>query len=226
MAASNSKDPSDLIKYLKPGMKISATIQFGPDDNYAFSTSLVGFKAEQCLILDMPIKAQEALVMRKLVNVQIVVRGMSDTELGHVIAFNTSVIQVISSPCTLIFIRPPKHFFTKTIREHERYKISIPVALTEKSEQLERSFNGTLVDFSISGCGVFVTGENELTVNNTIRISSELDDLLPDDLACHIANIRRQSKGHMIGVQFENPLTMSDELKMVLFDQTFKSGML
>lgn len=222
MATSSSTEPADLTKFLKPGMKISATIQFGPDDSFAFSTTLIGFKGEQFLILDMPHKVHESLVMRKLSNVQIVLRGVCDTELGHVIAFKTSILQAISSPHTLFFLRPPKHFVTKTIREHERYKISMPVTLTEQTDQLEKSFNGTLVDFSVSGCGIFVLGENELTLNNAVRFSCELDSLLPKDLTSHIANIRRQHKGHMIGVQFDTPLAMSDELKMAMFDQTFK----
>lgn len=226
MVAANSSQLSDLSKFLKPGMKISATIQFGPDDSYAFSTTLIGFKPEQFLLLDMPMKTQEALVMRKLTNVQIVVRGMCDTELGHVIAFKTSILQIISSPSALLFLRTPRHFVTKTIREHERYKIAIPVTLSEISTQFEKNFTGTLIDFSISGCGIFIAGENELTVNRPIRFNSELDALLPETLHSRIANIRRVSKGHMIGIQFDSPLVMSDELKMAMFDQTFKVGAL
>lgn len=224
MATSNNVEPLDLIKYLKPGMKISATIQFGPDDNFTFATTLIGYKAEHFILLDMTLKTQEQLVMRKLNNAQIIVRGISDTELGHVVAFNTSIIQVTSLPSALLFVRIPKHFITKTIREHERYKVSLPVSLSEYNElQGERKFDGKLVDLSISGCGIYVGGENELNIKSRVNFSSDLDSFLPDSLTGYIVSIRRQQKGHLIGVQFEQPIELSDELKMTLFEHFFKS---
>lgn len=227
MATSNSVESLDVIKYLKPGMKISATIQFGPDDNLTFATTLIGYKAEQFILLDITLKAQEQLVMRKLNNVQIIVRGISDTELGHVVAFSTSIMQAITVPSALLFLRLPTHFVTKTIREHERYKLSLPVVLTEYTEQHgERKFDGQLVDLSISGCGIFIGGENELNIKNRVSFSSDLDTFLPDGLAGHIAGIRRQAQGHLIGVQFKQPIQLSDELKMSLFEQFFKSNSL
>lgn len=213
MTMSGSLSGDELGNYLQPGMKISATIQFAEQDCITFATTLVGFKATQFLLLDMPIKTYESLVMRKLSNVPIVIRGMSDTELGHIIAFRSSIYQATSTPFNLLFIRFPKQFAKKTIREHERYKISLPVTLTEKSDHFDKHFNGTLVDFSVSGCGIFIKGENELQLNHAIIISSTLDPWLPQDLTSHVVSIRRRDKGHLIGIKFSSMINMTDELR-------------
>lgn len=213
MTTSGSIPCEKLGNYLQPGMKISASIQFGPQDSLTFSTTLVGFKATQFLLLDMPIKTYESLVMQKLSNVQIVIRGMTDTELGHIIAFRSSIYQVISTPFNLLFIRYPKHFASKAIREHERYKISLPVTLTEQNDHFEKSFSGTLVDFSVSGCGVFIDGENELQLNHAVSLSSALDSWLPQDLASHVVSLRRKDKGYLVGIKFSSMIEMTDDLR-------------
>lgn len=221
MATSHS---AELIKYLTPGIKISATIQFGPDDSVTFTTTLIGYKAEQFLLLDFQPKVQEQLIMRKLTNAQMVVRGITDTELGHIVAFKTSIIQVISAPCSMFSLRLPKYFVTKTIREHERYKLSLPVSLTEYAEKSERKFEGELVDLSVCGCGIYIGGQNDLKVRHRVSFSCDLDNLLPNDMTSHIASIRRQNQGHLIGVQFEEAIELSDQLKMSLFEKFFRNN--
>lgn len=207
--AVGSEDLNKLALLLKPGMKVSTEIHFGPEDTYAFHTTLIGHKIEQYIVLDLPLKAHQALVMRKLKNVAIVLRGMCDTELGHILAFQSSILQPSTKPFCVLFIRPPKHFATKAIRSHERYKVAIPAEVSEDN----KNYAGTLVDFSISGCGVFIRGENELHMGSKVRINSELDPFLPKRLKSHIVNIRRKSNGHLIGIQFEQPITLTETLK-------------
>ncbi|EEY99416.1 flagellar brake protein [Vibrio mimicus] len=216
----SSTDLNKLALLLKPGMKVSVEIQFGPEDSYAFHTTLIGHKIDQHIILDLPLKAHQALVMRKLKNVHIVLRGMCDTELGHIVAFQSSILQASTKPFCMLFMRPPKHFATKAIRSHERYKIAIPAELNENN----RSYSGTLIDFSISGCGVFIDGENELNKGSKVRINSELDPFLPKRIKSQIVNIRRQSNGHLIGIQFDQPITLTETLKKQVLEQAFLAG--
>ncbi|ENM5842930.1 flagellar brake protein [Vibrio mimicus] len=218
--AIGSTDLNKLALLLKPGMKMSAEIQFGPEDSYAFHTTLIGHKIEQHIILDLPLKAHEALVMRKVNNVQIVLRGMCDTELGHILAFKTSILQASTKPFCILFLRPPKHFATKAIRSHERYKVAIPAELNEDN----KSYSGTLVDFSVSGCGVFIQGENELNKGSKVRINSELDPFLPKLIKSQIVNIRRQANGHLIGIQFDQPIALTEPLKKQVLEQAFLAG--
>ncbi|HGF7190564.1 TPA: PilZ domain-containing protein [Vibrio cholerae] len=218
--AVGSEDLNKLAFLLKPGMKVAAEIHFGPEDTYAFHTTLIGHKIGQYIVLDLPLKAHQALVMRKLKNVPIVLRGMCDTELGHILAFQSSILQPSTKPFCVLFIRPPKHFATKTIRSHERYKVAIPAQVSEGN----KNYAGTLVDFSISGCGVFIPGENELNAGSKVRINSELDPFLPKRVKSHIVNIRRKSNGNLIGIQFEQPITLTETLKKQVLEHAFLAG--
>lgn len=118
--AVGSEDLNKLALLLKPGMKVSAEIHFGPEDTYAFHTTLIGHKIEQYIVLDLPLKAHQALVMRKLKNVAIVLRGMCDTELGHILAFQSSILQpALSLSVFCLFAHPnilrPKRFVAMNV---------------------------------------------------------------------------------------------------------------
>ncbi|OEE38700.1 PilZ domain-containing protein [Vibrio anguillarum] len=210
----------DLIKLLKPCMKILVTIEFGPEDSYSFSTTIVGCKRERYVLIDMPVKAREDLVMRKIVNIQIILRGICDTELGHILAFKTSIIRSISKPFGLLFIKFPKHFVTKPIREHERYKLSLPAVMHEGKHQ----FKGKLIDFSISGCALFIPGLHHLEKDMFIEIKSTLSPLLPQDLACQIVSVRQQGKGMLVGVKFLESIAMTAALKKEILERAFMAG--
>lgn len=96
MPATHTKD--ELHRFLKPGMKLSTNFEFGPKDQYTYSTTYLGMKENAYLILDIPMRLLEEQVMRKLPNADIIVRGVSDTELGHVIAFKSSVLTTTVRP--------------------------------------------------------------------------------------------------------------------------------
>lgn len=207
---------TELVKLLIPGMRLSATIEFGPADQYPFNTHYIGCKANQFLIIDLPQKAKESLVMRKLNNAVIVIRGITNTKLGHIVAFKTSVISQISSPGHLIFLRMPQHFASKPIREHERYALDIPIEV--KSNTI--SYKAAMVDFSVSGCAFFISGECELTKSSNIELDTPLNDLIPERLKYTIVGIQKEKKGHRFGIKFSEEIEMSDELKQELLEQS------
>ncbi|ASU23913.1 pilus assembly protein PilZ [Vibrio qinghaiensis] len=201
-------------------MKILATVEFGPEDSYNFSTTIIGCKRERYVLIDMPIKAREDLVMRKIVNIQIILRGICDTELGHILAFKTSIIRSISKPFGLLFIKFPNHFVTKAIREHERYKLSLPAIVYEGEHQLK----GKLVDFSISGCALLIPSVHHLEKDMFIEIKSTLSPLLPQDLACQIVSVRQQGQGVLVGVKFLESIAMTAALKKEILERAFMAS--
>ncbi|USD34229.1 MULTISPECIES: PilZ domain-containing protein [Vibrio] len=207
---------SELIKLLAPGMRLSATIEFGPEDLQPFSTSYIGCKTNQFLIIDLPQKARESLVMRKLTNVAIIIRGITNTKLGHIVAFKTSIISQVSSPGALIFLRIPQHFASKAIREHERYALNVPIEV--KSNTV--SYNAVMVDFSVSGCAFFIPGESELSKASIIKLDTPLSEWLPDDIKYSIVGIQKENKGHRFGIKFNEEIVLSDELKQALLEQS------
>ncbi|MEG3694185.1 PilZ domain-containing protein [Vibrio coralliirubri] len=210
----------ELFRYLKPGTKTAGVLEFGPDDSIQISTLYIGHKEDQYLILELTQKATEALTLRKLTNVDIIVRAITDTELGHIVAFKTNVLAHITSPAHLIFLRPPSNFATKPIREHERYKVRLSCEVTFDTLSLD----ATLVDFSASGCGIYLTQQSDIDVGWKIKVNSDLNEYLNDDLVYKVVSKKRQRQGWLLGIQFPEHLDMSDELKALLLEQAFVSG--
>ncbi|UPR31805.1 flagellar brake protein [Vibrio crassostreae] len=210
----------ELFRYLKPGTKTAGVLEFGPDDSIQISTLYIGHKEDQYLILELSQKATEALTLRKLTNVDIIVRAITDTELGHIVAFKTNVLAHITSPAHLIFLRPPSNFATKPIREHERYKVRLSCEVTFDTLSLD----ATLVDFSASGCGIYLTQQSDIDVGWKIKVDSDLNEYLNDDLVYKVVSKKRQRQGWLLGIQFPEHLDMSDELKTLLLEQAFVSG--
>ncbi|WP_172379253.1 PilZ domain-containing protein [Vibrio sp. Vb339] len=210
----------ELFRYLKPGTKTAGVLEFGPDDSIQISTLYIGHKEDQYLILELTQKATEALTLRKLTNVDIIVRAITDTELGHIVAFKTNVLAHITSPAHLIFLRPPSNFATKPIREHERYKVRLSCEVTFDTLSLD----ATLVDFSASGCGIYLTQQSDIDVGWKIKVNSDLNEYLADDLVYKVVSKKRQRQGWLLGIQFPEHLDMSDELKTLLLEQAFVSG--
>ena len=206
-----------LIPFLTPGLKFSINLEFGPHDTYAFNADYIGCKLGQYLIAEFPKKVQEVLVMRQVNNVEVVVRGITQSKLGHIIAFKSSILGSVNSPTGLLFLRMPKHFASKPIRSHERYSLDIPISI--KSNTV--SYEAIMLDFSVNGCAIFIKGENTLDTNSEIAVESELSALLPEALVYSIVSIEKQKQGHRFGIKFNQTIEMTSELKHALLEKTF-----
>lgn len=224
MASSSAKHKHDLCHYLTTDMKMRVKVEFGPNDTHPFSTRLIGFKPYHYLILDYPKSAHQALVVRNLTNSKIIVRGMSNTDLGDIIAFKSSIVQRFNQPFPLLFIRMPSHFVTKPIRQHKRIKLSLPATIN--SQEGDKNIAGTLVDFSVSGCGVFIKGKPQspqdsfLQKDLTVSIRSAITEAIGSDINTRIANVAQQANGQFVGLHFSQPLPLNETLKDVLFEHT------
>ena len=210
----------ELFRYLKPGTRTAGVLEFGPQDSIQVSTLYIGHKEDQYLVLELSQKSTEALTLRKLNNVDIIIRAITDTELGHIVAFKTSVLSHITQPAHLIFLRPPSNFATKPIREHERYKINLSSEVSFDTLTLD----ATLIDFSISGCGVFLSQQSDIDIGMKIKVSSILDEHLPDNLIYKVVSKKRHGQGWLLGIQFPEHLDLDEELKKLLLELAFNTG--
>ncbi|MFC1235359.1 PilZ domain-containing protein [Vibrio sp. F74] len=208
---------NEIKQYVEFGMRLSVTIKFGPNDEYNLQCNLVGVKENQFMLLDMNQKAVEDLITRKTSNVAVVIRGITDTELGHIIAFKTKIITIISRPTWLIFIRIPYSFESKPIRENKRFKLNIPVAVTHHDTQV----NGTLRDLSASGCGIYLNKTLDITKESIVTIIPQLTHFPKDIPPCHIVNIRRHAGGLLIGIRFEKTIDIKNDLKYEILELSF-----
>ncbi|MGF1908499.1 flagellar brake protein [Vibrio kasasachensis] len=206
-----------LIPFLTPGLKFSIKLEFSAQDNYAFNADYIGCKLNQYLIVEFPKKLQEALVMRQINNAEVVVRGITQSKLGHIIAFKSSILGSVNSPTGLLFLRMPKHFASKPIRSYERYPLDLPI--TVKANTV--SYEAVMLDFSINGCAIFIKGENALDAESDIVIESELTPFLPEAVVHSIVSIEKQKQGHRFGIKFDQNIEMTPELKHALLEKTF-----
>ncbi|MBW3695974.1 PilZ domain-containing protein [Vibrio sp. T187] len=217
-----SEKNKQLINHLKPGSRVSAALNFGPNDSVSISATYVGVKHEGYLVLDLSKHVVESLVLRKLDNVDIIIRAITDTELGHIIAFKTSTICLISKPARMLFLRPPVNIATKPVREHERYKIDLECQLVSQSV----TYEGKLVDFSISGCGILLSEDPDLNSKSNIEISTKLNEFLPKDISYKVVRVIKKPGGWLVGIRYENSIDMSQDLKREVLEQAFLAGTL
>lgn len=218
MPATHTKD--ELSHFLKPGTKLSIEMELGPQKSSSYVTTYLGLKENAYLIIDIPTKLLEDHAIRRLNNADVVVRGVSDTELGHVVAFKSSVLMHISHPSPLLFVRIPTTFATKPVREFERYKLKMDCTIDHGGHV----YDGSLIDFSIAGIGISTLFEPEFQVGDSVRVDSALSAYVGSDNNCLIANIKKLAKGWIIGIKFDKPIAMTDQLKVALLEQYFLSS--
>lgn len=86
------------------------------------------------------------------------------------------------------------------------------------------ALDATLIDFSISGCGVFLTQQSDIDVGMKIQVSSILDEHLPEALTYKVVSKKRQGQGWLLGIQFPEHLELDEELKKLLLELAFNTG--
>ncbi|MGY3571346.1 PilZ domain-containing protein [Vibrio paucivorans] len=212
----------ELYTLLTPGLKLSVVIEFGPNDQFTFATHLIGFKHGAFIILDVPMKVRSSLVMRTIDNVSIVVRGISNSKLGHIIAFKTTILTSTTKPANLMFLRPPQRFASKPTRAHERYSLDLETTITEGT----KTYQAYLRDISLTGCALFILGENELTKSSVIEIENDLTTFFSNEIKYQIVNITKTKSGHKIGIKFNHSIEMTDELKGRILELSVNASVL
>lgn len=218
-AAAKVNDAQRIKEYLEFGMKLSVTIKFGPKDEYSLQSNLIGMKENQFLLMDMSSKVVEDLITRKTNNVTVVVRGITDTELGDIIAFKSQIISVVSRPTWLMFIKIPYSFETKPIRANKRFKLNLPVSVSSGDDK----FKATLRDLSASGCGIFIDQPVDLNKGMDVSIQPSLEHFPHTSPVCHIMSSRRYAGGTFLGIKFATEIELKDDLKYEILEHTILS---
>ncbi len=208
-----------LTNILKPGMRLSVKFEWGLEDNLSGHAILIGLKADNYVIVELSAHLQQQLTMRNMTNVTTIIHGLSDRKLGDVVAFKTSVLTLLNQPTDLLFLRYPKHYVSKPLRSHERITMYLDAEIKVDTV----SYAATMVDFSASGCALFVKGENRLKNNSRVDVSCALSTLIPDNLVYRIVAIEKRPTGHKIGVKFDRTLAIEGKLKAQLLMLHFVS---
>ncbi|WED22472.1 flagellar brake protein [Vibrio sp. JC009] len=204
---------TDVGRFLTIGMKLSAVIQFGPDNEYSLSCHFLGMKEKQFLIFELSAKTMEDLIARRTKDAQVVIKGVADTEVGHIIAFKSQILGIKPMASWLMFVRFPRHIEAREIRENKRYKVNIPAELAIETS----STSVNIVDISATGCGIFSQQELMVEKGTEIKLDAKVDTLPDPKPKCFVANSRKYGKGTMLGITFESPIQVDDQLRVELF---------
>lgn len=201
---------SDLKKFLQFGMKLSSVIDFGPKNQYTFTSTFIGLKEYNYLIFELSVKAMEDLVTKKVNGCNIVLRGVTDTEEGHVIAFRSKIMGIKTVGSWLAFLEYPQKIESKPIRASKRYKVNVDAEVTIAGNV----YAAQVVDLSVTGCGLVIKERLNLESGTEIQVEPNIKNLPKPYPKITIVNTRAQSNSTIIGVEFEKPLELSDELRL------------
>lgn len=195
--------------FLKPGMKLTLSSA----DNSQFkgvTVTLIGYKVDAFLIVDT--SGLDTAAQKQLNEGEFVVRGLSDSSFGHVIAFRSDYLSSVDTPCSQLYLSPPSEFVSKPIREHSRYKLSMPCTISFGQTCVE----GKMVDFSLAGCGIYLEEEHDFCKGLDVKVESALNQFLPAGMVYALVTVRKQGRGSLLGIQFNQQVLMSNRLKMTL----------
>ncbi|MDC0609449.1 flagellar brake protein [Vibrio sp.] len=203
-----------LLEFIPAGTKVFITLEFGESETYNFQSQLIGYKNHQCIIIDYPKRVLQDLIIRKLRNIRATVRAKSNSELGHVIAFRTNILDISTQPFPMIFLKMPHDYMSKAIREHHRFKFSVPVEVHEN----ERCHKGRLIDFSVSGCGVLMDMPSFIEQGDEVEIKMALIGENNSHFTGKVINIIPHKSNCVLGVSFDDVMPFDTDLKSALFE--------
>ena len=121
------------------------------------------------------------------------------------------------------------------------YLPSSTLKLCNQTHSLARKMQGTtgmwshlwylvigciLVDFSASGCGIYLTQQSDIDIGWKIKASLILSEYLDGELVYKVVSKKRQGQGWFLGIQFPEHIEMNDELRTLLLEQAFTAGSL
>lgn len=186
--------PSGDLNYLC-GKKMSIQLNTAPD---RIACTFRGVAAERYLIIQMAVHpGREALPEPASV---VVVRYIND---GSVYGFKSRVIQSITRPFRLVFIKYPRELELYKLRSCERIDLFINALLAIH----DLTFSGVVLDLSCSGClmvlesdlvdsSLMVAGQQEGAI--TLSIDSERMTL-----PCRVVRIMEDESKLQLGIAFE-----------------------
>lgn len=211
---------SDLKQYLGIGSRFSIVFRFPQGDECTTQCCYLGMKENKFLIFDLSPRTMEQLVIHKAdishypEGVQVIVRGFADTEFGHILAFKTKILGIKSLFSWLMFLKLPKSVEAKAVRKDKRFKINVAttVHFHERSEQ------AVIRDISASGCCLYLENTIKLQYGSKTQIDLNFAELSETHKTGTIANYHRNGTGLSIGINFDRPLPMSNQLRLELLE--------
>lgn len=202
---------TDIASYLTFGMKLTGSIEFAIDDKREVTCSFIGLKRNQYLLFELSLKSVDEVFMRRTNGTSIVVRGFSDVGEGHVVAFRSKVLKLLSTGVPLLFVQFPNKVESKPVRAYKRYKVDFKASIYIDNKM----YPATLIDISKAGCAVLIENEQiEIEKGAEVFIEPEIQYIEKPYPKCFVVNKRMQNGNTILGIDLEHELNVSDNLKL------------
>lgn len=155
-------------------------------------TTLLGWKARQFLIIDMPKNDHNAFEAREGTVCLVRYEGPS-----KLFGFETMILKVSQYPGPLIYLKYPQIIKEMSLRRHKRIKTSIQAWIYNVVGN-----QAVILDISEGGC--LLSSETYYDVGSSFYISFDLPNGdRVEYCRCWVRHVRRENGEILIGVEFE-----------------------
>jgi c-di-GMP-binding flagellar brake protein YcgR len=191
----------DIIKETLSKLGIGTSLSIGFNDlSQAITSSLVGMEFGKYIIITPPDPISTTRT-RLFQENKIVIRFLYK---GQVMAFPSEILDYMTTPQHLVFVKYPRKIIHQNIRTAKRIECMIPAITFINDKEVKL----VITDISQKGCGLLInlTGDDdisEVTVNMELILKSDYllgsNDL---DLRGVVKNARKKQGKLLVGLQF------------------------
>lgn len=191
------------LSMLISGSSIIVELSILSTKKVKFKSVFIGFLPNQFILIQLPNLGKDSELATYIKQgVACTIRSLVEGKEGSVIAFITSIEQIIKIPTKMLVLNIPKQVALQNLRKRTR----IETQLNFETVINENTIKGILVNISIDGCLLKIRGDQKLNKveGDILRFS------IPDksfeaftSVEGKVCNIRATSKFQDVGVKFE-----------------------
>lgn len=190
------------------------------DIELPLQSSIVGLENEKYIIIKAPEPFKR--IQHKLYSGnELIVRYISN---GTVFAFQSKIIETITSPLPLLFINYPQIIQHYELRDQKRINCQIPARVVVN--EIENV--GCIIDMASSGCRCIIQSKK-----NPAQIKFDLEDkiilkcIFPGSkeligLSGIVKNVKRTSQEYDLGICFSNDISFDSQKVLAWFVATIE----
>lgn len=190
------------------------------DIELPLQSSIVGLENEKYIIIKAP-EPFKRFQHKLYAGNEVIVRYISN---GTVFAFQTKLIETITTPIPLLFIEYPKIIQHHELRDQKRINCQIPARL--RSHELENV--GCIVDMAPTGCRCIIQSKK-----NSPLIKFDLEDKVimrcifpgsPNLISIPgiVKNVKRTTQEYDLGVYFSRDISFESQKIIAWFISTIE----
>lgn len=175
-------------------------------------SSIVGLEANKYIIIKTP-EPLNRVEHKLFKGASLIIRYISN---GTVFAFQSTVIEIITKPLSLLFVEYPRIIQRHELREQQRMSCHIPMRISSDTEENI----GCILDIAVSGCRCLLKGtKNPTLLTCNIDDTLTLRCIIPGtkemiSLRGKVKNLKRTRKEIDLGIIFDSTLP-SESKKMI-----------